>query len=84
VTQVLSVRDREALARLVASGQHVTVVGSSWKATEVAAYLNAVAKKHGWGSAVTMIFPEPAPLVKQVRGWMEREIIDSWLWCWDR
>lgn len=65
--QVQSHADREALADLVAAGQHVTLLGSSWNAVELANHLSDVARQHGWSSSVTLLFPEGAPMAKQVR-----------------
>lgn len=60
--------ERQTLARLVAQGRHVTIVGSNWPSIELASHLSAVAKWHGWGSGgVTLIFPESTPLAREVR-----------------
>lgn len=101
--------DREELTRLVAEGKHVTILGSSWNAIELANHLRSdsqkatrraksgkfcvhgcngfrrwcmflpsdVARQHGWSSSVTLIFPEAAPLAKQVS-----IIMSAWHWVY--
>lgn len=66
ITTVSNVEERDALARLVANGKHLTVVGSSWNAVELASHLASIAQQRGWSSSVSMIFPEAGPLAKQV------------------
>lgn len=72
-----SAEERRGLARLVAQGRHVTVVGSNWAAVELASHLSDVARRHGWGTggggggeggSVTLIFPESTPLARDVSG----------------
>jgi hypothetical protein len=57
---------RDRLSERMARGEHVTIVGSSWSAVELASHLSDVARRSGHASCVSLLFPEQAPLAKQV------------------